>query len=145
MQESLATPINHIIDNIYIGNLLSAIDENILLENRIESIVSVFDGFEPMFRDKYKYLHISIDDNEDVDISSYFDAFDKFITENEGKNILIHCQHGSSRSGSFVVYYLIKYHNMRFPDALKYAKEKRFCINPNKGFVKQLIFTEGLQ
>ena len=138
--ESLAVPINHIIDNIYIGNLSGAIDDQLLDDYEIKNIVQVFDGFEPMFPNKYNYLIISIDDNGDIQLKKYFDEFINFVKNiPKNNNIFIHCQHGSSRSGTFVLLYLMHFHNMNYDDALSFAKQKRYGICPNDGFKSQLI------
>ncbi len=138
--ESLSVPINYIIDNIYIGNLGGAIDDQLLDEYLIKNVVQVFDGFEPMFTDKYDYLVISIDDNGSIELKEYFTEFINYVKNiTKQNNIFIHCQHGSSRSGTFVLLYLMYFHKMNYDEALNYAKEKRFGINPNEGFKNQLI------
>jgi protein-tyrosine phosphatase len=136
--DSLSEPINHIVDNIFIGNLLAAIDDSILDKYEIKSIVQVFDGFKPT-HNKYNYLLIEIDDNLNTDIQMYFNNFINFINKYKNENILIHCQHGSSRSGSFVIFYLMYFKKMTFDEAFTFAKNKRFCINPNDYFKNQLI------
>jgi protein-tyrosine phosphatase len=145
---SLMQSISHIIDNVYIGNLYAAIDEETLRSNNIQSIVQVFDGFDPVFPSDYDYLVISIEDRTDISIKEQFPRFLSFL---EGKvkppnhptgqpagNVLIHCQHGSSRSGTFVILYLMYYHAMSFEDALQYARRKRLGIFPNPSFQRQL-------
>ena len=124
-----------IIDNIYIGNLLCIINNDILIENSIKAIVSVFDGFKVKVKNVFQ---ISIDDNLEVDITPFFEDYFDFLDKNKNVNILVHCQHGSSRSGAFVILYLMKYHKLSFEEALKYAKSKRPGIDPNSNFKKQL-------
>lgn len=133
---SLSEPINHIIDNIYIGNLLSVIDDSYLNDYSIKNIVRVFDG-ELDKKEDINYLVIDIDDNLLVDITKYFDNFINFVKSSQG-NILIHCQHGSSRSGSFVILYLMYFHKMKYDDALNFARTKRYGICPNNNFKNQL-------
>ena len=45
---------------------------------------------------------------------------------------------GVSRSTSMVLYYLIKYCNYNLDDSIKYVKEKRKFINPNKLLYEEL-------
>jgi len=133
---SLAVPITHIIKNIYIGNLLGGIDKDEQDLFSIDGFVRVIEG--DYFSTEKPTLQIPIDDNEEVDILKYVDSFLNFIKQNSDKNILIHCQHGSSRSGTFVLLYLMAFHNMSFEEALEFARTKRLGINPNKGFCTQL-------
>ena len=132
--ESMSIDINHVIDNIYIGNMCAAIDNKLLDSNNIRSIIQIITNFEPLFKNKYSYHVISIEDSPNVDISKYFDDFFQFIENNSDKNILIHCQHGSSRSGTFLILYLMKFKKMTYEEAFKFAKSKRYCVNPNRGF-----------
>lgn len=135
--KSLAVPINHIVDNIYIGNLLSAIDDDYLFENNIKNIIRVYDG-ELEQKQHINYFIIDIDDNLSIDITKYFEEFINFIKNSNG-NILVHCQHGSSRSGSFVILYLMYFHKMDFVQALNFARTKRYGICPNENFKNQLM------
>ena len=133
--KSLCKPINKIDDKIFIGNLLSAIDYNIIKNNNIKNIVHIFE--EELDNYKLNFMNILINDNINEDISKYFDKFIKFINDSKG-NVLIHCQHGSSRSGSFVILYLMYKYKINFNNALFFAKYKRNGIYPNKNFINQL-------
>jgi protein-tyrosine phosphatase len=99
----------------------------------------VFDGDLGINLNSSNHLIIPIDDNQNIDITKYFDSFIQFIILNKNKNILVHCQHGSSRSGSFIVFYLMYFHKMKYLEALEYAKSKRYGICPNDGFQNQII------
>ena len=139
--KSMSDDINYVIDNVYIGNMCSVIDNTILEQNNIGIIIQVLNDFEPIYPNKYTYHIIPIEDSPNINISKYFDEFIQFIEKykTSDKNILIHCQHGSSRSGTFLVLYLMKFKKMTFEQALIYAKSKRYCINPNKGFRNYLL------
>lgn len=56
----------------------------------------------------------------------------------EGRNVLVHCAAGVSRSASFVIAYLMNRKDMLFPDAIRFVKERRSVIRPNSGFSQQL-------
>ena len=86
-----------------------------------------------------KYLIVNAEDSSLVNIKKYFDKFLVFINENKNTNILIHCQHGSSRTGTFVLLYLIDKYNISYDTALEIAKKTRCGITPNDGFKNQLI------
>jgi len=141
--KSMSDDINHVIDNVYIGNMCASIDSELLDSYNIESIVQVLNKFEPPFKEKYKYHIIPIEDSPNIDISIYFEDFIKFIEQNKNSKILIHCQHGSSRSGSFLILYLMKFKKMTYDEAFRFVKSKRYCVNPNRGFRDFLIKFSG--
>jgi protein-tyrosine phosphatase len=51
----------------------------------------------------------------------------------------VHCAAGVSRSATIVIAYLIMKKNMTCEEALKFARSKRPIIDPNPGFISQLI------
>lgn len=52
--------------------------------------------------------------------------------------ILIHCQAGISRSASFVLYHMMKSHQMTYSTAHTLLKASRPAIQPNRGFYREL-------
>lgn len=78
---------------------------------------------------------IPIDDHADVNIKQYFPEIFAFI--NAGVT-LVHCVMGISRSATAVIAYLI-HGGMHIDTAFKYVKDRRPIINPNYGFIGQLI------
>ena len=88
-----------------------------------------------------KELHLHIRDEEDFDLIPYFEDANVFINKARllGENILIHCKFGISRSVSFIMAYLIKYLRFNVQGALNYVRRRRKQINPNQGFLDQLI------
>ena len=50
----------------------------------------------------------------------------------------MHCYAGVSRSSTIVISFLMKKLNWSFKKALDYVRKKRWVINPNPGFVRQL-------
>lgn len=55
-----------------------------------------------------------------------------------GKNVLVHCAAGVSRSASLVIAYMMKVKGMSFTESHNYVKSKRGVIQPNEGFIEQL-------
>ena len=86
-------------------------------------------------------LHLNIRDDKDFYLFPFFEEANIFINKARfsGKIILIHCKFGISRSVSFIIAYLIKYYGFNVKNALNYIKRRRYQINPNKGFLDQLI------
>jgi hypothetical protein len=54
-------------------------------------------------------------------------------------NVLVHCNHGVSRSAALVIAYLIKTHGYTLKQAFFHVQSKREVALPNTGFMKQLI------
>ena len=55
-----------------------------------------------------------------------------------GKNTLVVCTAGISRSAAIVIAYLIKEHRMPYTMAYNTAKRARVFVNPNVGFERAL-------
>jgi len=83
---------------------------------------------------------IDIMDIPSADLRSHLDDACARIEKSlaAGKNVLVHCQQGISRSASVVIAYLIKNHGMSYEFAFAFVKKYRPCIKPNSGFVKCL-------
>ena len=74
-------------------------------------------------------------------IESYFEPATEFMHEalqSDNGKILVHCLMGVSRSASFVIAYLMRYHKMRLEVAATTVAKKRL-IWPNDGFISSLI------
>ena len=131
--------LDHIINNIYLGDIVSATDKSCL--KNINIIVNISNSRykeEP----NIKYYHFDIDDNRNETISRFFSQFINIIKESENKNILIHCMNSVSRSVSLVLYYLMTL-GMTLNDSIKYLKSKRNqYTRPNVGFFRQLLAIE---
>ncbi|XP_069030300.1 serine/threonine/tyrosine-interacting protein isoform X1 [Embiotoca jacksoni] len=61
----------------------------------------------------------------------------------DGK-VLVHGNAGISRSAALVIAYLMETFGMKYRDAFSHVQERRFCINPNVGFVHQLQEYEAI-
>ena len=60
-----------------------------------------------------------------------------------GNHVLVHCMAGISRSGTVVTAYIMAVERLAFVAALARAQSRRCIIQPNEGFVAQLIEFEG--
>lgn len=132
---------NYIIDNIFLGNFQDSKNLSALKSNNITHILTAGIDLERYYPAYFDYLYFPIYDSPYTNISKYFCTAIQFIIESQkkGKNILIHCAAGISRSTSFVIAYLIIVKKMTYTQAYLYVKNKRNIINPNEGFQKQLI------
>ncbi|PGH23600.1 hypothetical protein AJ80_02381 [Polytolypa hystricis UAMH7299] len=117
---------------------------------RILSVVQPHEepGFDKEVTKDIEIKTIDIDDASTVDILEHLqDACDWVQKGLESQSIqdpsrqggvLIHCKQGISRSGSFIIAYLMRKFQLTYSAALDLARESRSFICPNDGFEKQL-------
>jgi protein-tyrosine phosphatase len=55
-----------------------------------------------------------------------------------GKQVLVHCREGISRSPAFIIAYLIKFKKMIYDDAYEFVNKHREKIALNFGFRDEL-------
>lgn len=134
---------DHIIDNIYLGNWVDSTNWKVLEARNIKSIFTLnVEKYDTKCRKKnmeargIAHLFICIDDRPDENIKHHLDTGVKYI--HGAGPILVHCSAGISRSASFVIAYLIRYKNMSVNEALAFCRSRRRRVNPNIGFIKQL-------
>ena len=86
------------------------------------------------------YHYFEAVDESDFEISKLFAPIHKLMDEHieNGKNVLVHCNMGVSRSGTIAVAYLMKTLHISAKDAWELARKSRGAIRPNEGFMKQL-------
>jgi protein-tyrosine phosphatase len=149
---------DQIIPGLYLSNWEKSNDIYELKKNNIKAIITI----ETNFKDEsiinyYKnnnidYYYLYLNDLPTENISQYFDESFHFINNHisNGNNVLVHCRAGVSRSATLVlnyiirnIYYMNHSHNIQ-PEsvvdyALKIVRNKRQVVNPNIGFIKQLI------
>ena len=74
-------------------------------------------------------------------MTPYFEQACAFIEEaRQSKgSVLVHCVCGVSRSTTLCCAYLIKHHSMTVEQALVQLRSRRHIIQPNNGFLRQLV------
>ena len=132
--------ISKIDENIYIGDLNTAVDKEYLKSIGVTHIISAISGLDAIYPNEFNYMCLDLIDNNQQYILNEFkytnDFIDNVVREN-GK-VLIHCVCGISRSSTITIAYYIYKEKLSVNDALKKVKDKRNCINPNSFFIKQL-------
>lgn len=83
---------NKILDNLYLGDHIAALTEEILEQHGITHILNVTDCVPNMHRNKYTYKRIKVKDESEADLYSKFQKANDFIemARNKGK-VLVHC------------------------------------------------------
>ncbi|EXK82737.1 hypothetical protein FOQG_13011 [Fusarium oxysporum f. sp. raphani 54005] len=115
--------------SVFIGGMNHALNENTLAKNDIQAVIAIHPkdslawdnnntsyGLQRFFPDEngmtssvVKYpLIIPLEDNANSNLIDYFDETNAFIKRHsgEGRNILIHCKSGRSRSVAVLIAYL---------------------------------------
>ena len=129
---------NHIKGNLYLGDKNAAKDEKYLKEHGITAVVNCASSFESKYKD-LKFIKLGLKDKSSQKLFPKLDEGYEFIKEHIKKGkVFVHCQAGRSRSGSMVIYYLMREEGWDYEKTLKYVKSKRPCVKPNSGFEKQL-------
>ena len=71
-------------------------------------------------------------------LKSHFGDVSKDDAKTKGGAVLLHCQSGVSRSATATIAYLMHNKGLAATKAYELVKQKRSCINPNLGFIRQL-------
>ena len=137
---NLVSEPTHIIDNIYLGSAYNASSQETLYKYGIEKILNVTKEIPCMYPDEFEYKCIYVRDTRDSFLGQYLEEAYQFITENDSKQVFIHCYMGSSRSATIVIYYLMRKHLMSYQEAVEYVIEKRECVNLNVNFAQELKY-----
>lgn len=80
-------------------------------------------------------------DHNHKDLKEYFSLAHNLIdfTKSNGKNVLIHCQCGISRSASLMISYVMKTLRMGFDAAYHHVKVRSDVVSPNLSLISQLL------
>jgi dual specificity phosphatase 12 len=91
------------------------------------------------------WLHVPIDDDYREDISQHFLQVIQFIDAERKKGpVLVHCAGGISRSATLVAAYLMWEHGWTRKETIQHITAKRNIVDPNEGFMDQLLVFEGV-
>ncbi|KAL6304400.1 hypothetical protein BKA93DRAFT_733115 [Sparassis latifolia] len=123
---------DQVIENLWIGDLSSALNTPMLKANNIHST--------------FIRKQVNLDDTEDADILVHLVSAISFIEEEleKGHGVLVHCHAGLSRSATIVAAYLMYAQEIDAPSALEVIRKARPNVQPNAGFLEQLdIFHEA--
>lgn len=128
-------------DQLYVGNIYDAINIEWLEQHNITHIVNCIKGFDNLYPREFKYLSLHLDDQPQQTLYHVFEPSYKFIRDaiHNGGTVLVHCHAGVSRAASITIYFLMKVKGWSYVEALQYLRKFRPIVNPNPGFVKQLI------
>ena len=133
-----SNPIDHIIDNIYLGDFRTADNIDILKEHNITHIINCAFNLPNKYPEQITYKRLELRDETDQPIIEKLEEAYQFIKENKDKNIFVHCVFGKSRSASVVIFYIMKEKKLNFNEAKNFVKNIRQIVEPNSGFENEL-------
>ncbi|KAK0241705.1 hypothetical protein EDD85DRAFT_902245 [Armillaria nabsnona] len=130
---------DEIIPGLWVGDLPSALNVELLKKNHIFSILSAMRG-RITIHETFVRHQILLDDTEEADIMIHFLPSITFIQAelDKGRSLLVHCQAGMSRSVTIVAAYLMYTRHLTPEAALELIRKSRPNIDPNPGFLVQL-------
>lgn len=143
---------DHIIDNIYLGNVCAAHNESWLVEHKIGIVVNMALEWATKnisYTDDIIYISRTLDDTTSQDGSESLDylnsatddlmvAIERVALSGGNNNVLVHCNMGISRSTSVVISYMQRKHAMSYDQAYRHIKERRPVARPNRLFERLL-------
>lgn len=142
-----------IVPNVFLGPYRAAVRKKFdyLKEHGITHIVCIRHPLEANliranFPEHFKYLVLDIKDDPEEQIIRYFTTVKEFIDDglsSQGR-VLLHGNGGMSRSAALMVAYLMETYGLPYKDAFSYVQQRRYCINPNEGFIRQLMEYEPI-
>ncbi|KAH9036573.1 phosphatases II [Lactarius hengduanensis] len=139
---AISRPQSSIPGALYLGSITAVLDPSILKEHDIRHLVQVLDvPWLPAYEeDGYECYRLDILDTENQDLRPHLEDTVENIDSalRRGRNVLVHCQQGVSRSAAIVIAYLIRKRGMSFDSAVAFVRQRRPCIKPNSGFVRCL-------
>ena len=133
--------ISEITPQLYLGTGKNArLQTEQFTKLNIDVIINCCNDFTHKKNSTYTIVEYPIDDGFDAKIGQYLDEVVDVINNYlcDGKRIYVHCVQGRSRSASIIIYYFMKYHNMKFEKAYKKLLAIRPCISPNINFINEL-------
>ena len=132
-----------IIDHLYLSPIMVAKDPKFFEKNQVTHVLIAAKHLK-QYQKEVIYKQFDLADNAAANIAKYFVEAIEFIheTRSKGKNILVHCAGGVSRSTTFIIAYIMFIENLSFEKAYEFVKEKHPRTNPNKGFATQLQLFE---
>eukprot|EP00698_Gefionella_okellyi_P002759 TRINITY_DN12625_c0_g1_i1.p1 TRINITY_DN12625_c0_g1~~TRINITY_DN12625_c0_g1_i1.p1 ORF type:complete len:275 (-),score=59.11 TRINITY_DN12625_c0_g1_i1:47-871(-) len=133
---------NQICDNVWVGNRESSYSSN-LESAGIDCVLCMVPASPPAHSEclhSSAHLKCGLEDLVDSNIFDLLQPCVDYISEcvRAGKQVLIHCEEGKSRSGTIGIAYVMYSQQLSYVDALVQVRKRRGVISPNVGFQTQL-------
>lgn len=128
---------------LYLGSDFLARDKDILVEYGITHIINSAGDYSPNYYDEdFKYLTFHLKDHPRENIEWIFYEAINFIenAQKENGKVFVHWVQGISRSATICLAYIILSNGLDYNEAFEFIQKKREVINPNLGFIIQLMW-----
>lgn len=134
--------IHEVYPNIFVGNISTAYNKEILNTNGITHVVTAVSGMHAIYPEDFIYHTVDVLDIKKQDMTPFFNACNQFIDDaiTNGGKVYVHCMCGVSRSVSIVLAYLAFKYGSKPTDALQDIQNIRNKANPNPSFRQQLDY-----
>lgn len=144
-----------IADGVYLGSGRAVGDDAAthLAAHAIKAIVNAADNIptppaavlEAVGLDASAVHRLELQDDFDFDPREAFVRGADLVAghRSAGRNVLVHCAVGASRSASIVLAYLMTSGGLSLFDALRVTRSKRPIVSPNIGFLLRLLALEA--
>lgn len=131
-----------ILPNLYISNYEGVSNKKILEKKKISIIFNLtLKNCKNLFKENFTYETFNLEDDGNINIKNIIKKIIKkvhfYIKKN--KKVVIHCYKGISRAPTLAIAYLMKIYNKNYDEAFDYVRGKSFKIDPNAGFLVQLM------
>lgn len=144
--------ITRIAKGLYLGNWAAATDAETLKAYKIRDVICInvtpktTADYATYKRNGIEHLYLYFEDDKTSNLLATFDLVTQRIALdlNKGKNVLVHCTAGISRSCTIVLAYLMRYKGMSLDQALTAVRAVRGFVNPNAGFLEQLHLWQNI-
>lgn len=139
-----------IIDNLWVGDHISASDRTFINDNNIKLIINLSKDIRFASINNVELVRVPIDDDlslqSDIGMVNYFgpmyNNIDKALRENKG--VLIHCWAGMQRSATLCALYIMRKKNKKFSEVKNIIQEKRpICFTPGVNFKRSLMYFDN--
>ena len=112
-----------------------------MISQRIKGIVDLSGSAQHLKLLGVKTHKINVEDNPTANIKPYLNPAYDFMNDliSKGDAVLVFCRAGVSRSATVVLYYLMRKFGITYNEAYRMVKVKRNQVQPNNGFVDQLL------
>ncbi|TRM62330.1 hypothetical protein BD626DRAFT_498862 [Schizophyllum amplum] len=137
--------LTQIVPNLYLGDLLTAQNVELLKTHNIFSVLSAMRG-RVRIAETFLRHQILLDDDEQSDVLTHFLPSISFIQSelDKDRGVLVHCVAGMSRSVTIVAAYLMYTYKLTPDEAIEVIRARRgdgegaVEVAPNPGFLYQL-------
>jgi len=131
----------NVIPNLFVGSIFAVADQSFMISQRIKGIVDLSGSAQHLKLLGVKTHKINVEDNPTANIKPYLNPAYDFMNDliSKGDAVLVFCRAGVSRSATVVLYYLMRKFGITYNEAYRMVKVKRNQVQPNNGFVDQLL------